>query len=100
MKIGLAIKRSREQLGYKQTDLAQKTGLSVSYLSMLEKNKRDPSIKTVERIALALGIPPSVLLLLALDPAELAPLDQTVAEKIAYLAMTYLREKPHEQTLI
>jgi transcriptional regulator with XRE-family HTH domain len=39
-----------------QEALARKTGLSVSYVSMLERGRRSPPLKTVEAFAGALGV--------------------------------------------
>ena len=54
MKLGKAIKLCREQKGYNRSELAEKANLSVSYVSLLENDKRDPSLSKVEKIAGAL----------------------------------------------
>ena len=65
MNIGKAIKICRHQKGMTQAELAKKSDLSVSYLSLLEQNKRDASISVLEKIANSLNIPLSILLFLA-----------------------------------
>ena len=45
-----------------QESLAQKAGLSVSYISMLERGQRSPPLDTLEALAEALGISPLALL--------------------------------------
>lgn len=75
-----------------QTKLASETGLSVSYLSLLEKNKRDPSVSTVQKIADALAVPSSIIFFLAADKSELKGLDDDIAEKLAFTALTIMRE--------
>ena len=52
--------RSRKKLSQKV--LADKVGISVSYVSMLERGQRSPPLETIEKVARALGVPPSGLL--------------------------------------
>lgn len=52
----------RLSAGLSQKDLAEKTGLQVRYLSSLENKPQDISTRTLERLALGLGVPASVLL--------------------------------------
>lgn len=52
---GEFLKKKREELGVSQTELAQKTGIDRTYLSMLE-NKGNPGFATISEIARALGI--------------------------------------------
>ena len=93
MNIGEAIKFCRSRRNLTQSELAKRSDVSVSYLSMLEKGRRDPSLKTIEKVALGLRIPASILVLLAADPRELDPIDRTVAEKLSHLALNLLREE-------
>ena len=43
--------------------LAQEAGISVSYVSMLERGQRSPPLDTLEALAEALGVSPLALLL-------------------------------------
>jgi transcriptional regulator with XRE-family HTH domain len=52
--------RTRRKLS--QQTVADKAGLSVSYISMLERGMRVPPLETLETIARALGVPPLHLL--------------------------------------
>jgi len=52
--------RAKRQLS--QQELAMKAGLSVSYISMLERSERTPPLETLETIAKALRVPPLDLL--------------------------------------
>ena len=48
MNLGKAITLSRTRRGLTQAELAKRAGLSVSYLSLLEQNKRtDPTLSTI-----------------------------------------------------
>lgn len=56
----LKLNRLRKKLS--QLDLAAKSGLSVSYISMLERGQRSPPLETIEVVARALDLPPVSLL--------------------------------------
>ena len=63
MKIGQGIKELRQRRGIYQKDFAKMIGISVNALCSLETNKADPSTSTLKKIAKALDIPLSLLLL-------------------------------------
>jgi transcriptional regulator with XRE-family HTH domain len=56
MTLGRQIRKARIDKGWKQQDLQQATGLSQTYLSQIERDKVDPRISIVKRIAAALGV--------------------------------------------
>ena len=56
MTIGSKIKELRLQKGMNQKDLAKKAGISNTYLSDIEHQRTNPSIKTLSKIAEALEI--------------------------------------------
>lgn len=100
MNIGSAIKFCRTQRDLTQGELAERAEISVSYLSQLEKGRRDSTIKTIEKIAIALEIPSSILFFIASDHSELAPLDQSLAEKLSYAIFALLKEKKDAPSLL
>lgn len=53
---GERIRALREERGYSLADFAQKAGISVSYLSEIERGAKKPSLQTMERIARALNV--------------------------------------------
>ena len=61
--------RSRRKLS--QQAVAEKSNLSVSYISMLERGARTPPLETLEVLAKALGVKP--LDLLEKSTAKVAP---------------------------
>ena len=67
---GVAIKRIRSELGIKQMDIAAKTGLSASYLSLVENGKSVPSLSTLKQIADAMDLPYELLAWEAIEPPE------------------------------
>lgn len=54
--VGTKIRARREGLGMKQAALAKKSGISSSYLNLIEHNKRGIGGKVLHRIAGALGL--------------------------------------------
>ncbi len=58
----LNLTRIRADNELTQQELAKKTGLSVSYVSMLEREQRTPPLDTLEVVAKGLGIDPVSLL--------------------------------------
>jgi len=73
------------------TALAERAGLSASYLSLLERNERDPPLSTLEKIAAALGVPLSVLVFVGTAPSELENLAPEIVEKLSAATMNLLR---------
>ena len=93
MNLGKAIKLCRTQRGLNQSELASIAGISVSYLSLLERGKRDAPFSTVEALACALTIPIVILIFLATDDNETAGLDAILREKLSHAALQLLSEK-------
>lgn len=96
MNIGQAIRTCRTQRGASQTEVACRASCSVSYLSMLENNKRDPTLSTITRIAQALDVPIGLLFFLASDEAELGQIDVRLARELARSALASL-EVPNDE---
>jgi transcriptional regulator with XRE-family HTH domain len=97
MNLGKAIQTCRQRRRLSQEALAKLAGCSVSYLSMLENSKRDPTISTVERIAAALNVPVEILFFLAAEKGELAGINKELAGQLALTALELLDEKAPEQ---
>ena len=55
-KIGLRIKELRTTLGLSQEKLALKAEIDRTYLAGVEQGKRNPSIRSLEKIINALGV--------------------------------------------
>ena len=90
MNVGHAIRLCRTQRKASQTDVAQKASCSVSYLSMLENNKRDPTLSTLTKIASALSVPLGVLFVLASEQEDLGNVDRKLTGALAQLALASL----------
>ncbi|MFD1536878.1 helix-turn-helix domain-containing protein [Nonomuraea guangzhouensis] len=65
---GAQIQRRRQQRGMSQAELARRTGLSKATLSQLEAGMGNPTIDTLDSIAVALAIPLTDLLIRHGDP--------------------------------
>lgn len=98
MNIGKSIKLCRQQKDWNQTDLAKKSNISVSYLSLLERNERDPNLSTLQNIANALGLPLSVLMFLSAEDNELSCLSSEIAEKLSWVTFKLIQESKSNET--
>lgn len=93
MNIGHAIKLCRQQRKLTQTELADRAGVSVSYLSLLERGERsDPGLSSLEKIAKGLDIPMTILLFLATDDSELSGFSAELKEKLSTAALDLMRQ--------
>ena len=59
---GKRVRALREAKGVSQEDLAEDAGLDRTYISSVERGKRNISLVNIELIAKALGVKPSKLL--------------------------------------
>lgn len=58
---GEAVRAAREELGISQEELASRCGLHRTYLAGVERGTRNPSLKSIGKIAIGLGLPVSTL---------------------------------------
>lgn len=83
MNLGSAIEQCRKLKGLTKTELSDRSGLSISYLTLLEQGKREaPNISVIEKIASGLGLPTSLLIFLASDDDEISSLTETTKNEI------------------
>lgn len=57
MSLGKAISYIRKQKGLDQSDICEGANITQSYVSMIENDKADVSLKTLKLIAKTLGVP-------------------------------------------
>ena len=101
MNLGKAISLCRKQRALTQAELAARAGLSVSYMSLLEQNKRkDPSLSTIQKIAEALRVPSGILFFLAADQVELSGLELDLQQRLAHAALNLLNVSEPTKTLL
>jgi len=63
--LGQAIRRLRDERGLSQEALSLETGVHRNYIGGVERAERRPTVQTVARLAICLGVKPSELLALA-----------------------------------
>lgn len=98
MNIGRAIRLCRSKRGASQGAVARRASCSVSYLSMLENNKRDPTLSTLTKVAQALQIPVGLLFFLASEQEDLGPIDEKTAGKLMQSVHASLAEPTNATT--
>ena len=54
-RVGLNLQRLRREKGYSQEDLSVRSGVHQTYLSDVERGKRNPTVLVLDRIARALS---------------------------------------------
>ena len=87
MSLGNALKLCRTHKKVSKTQLAQLSGLSISYLTLLEQDKRDPNLSTIEKICDALNIPISIFIFLAFDKNEIDGISHELAKLLSLTAL-------------
>lgn len=70
MNYGRALKLIRSSRNISQRKLGESINIDPSYISLIEKNKRIPTIETLENIVKKLNIPIHLFFLLASDKDE------------------------------
>jgi transcriptional regulator with XRE-family HTH domain len=95
--IGSAINLCRRQKKLTQAELALRANLSESYLSLIERGRRDPPLSSLQAIARGLEIPLSLLLFLAADASELESLPTDVQDKLSSAVYKLLKASASDQ---
>ena len=60
--LGLNVRRVRRERRLSQEELSFRAEMKRAYLSDLERGTRNPSVRALGRIAMALNVPPATLL--------------------------------------
>ena len=93
MNLGKAIKLCRVQSEMSQQELADLVGTSVSYISLLERNKRYIAITPLGRLAKAFNMPVFLFIYLAEQGDDIVKsLDISLREKLSHEVFRLLRE--------
>jgi transcriptional regulator with XRE-family HTH domain len=61
-RVGINMKKHREDRGWSQEDLAFECGLHRTYISGVERGVRNPTVVVLQKIAKALKVPAAALL--------------------------------------
>ena len=86
MDLGNAIRLVRKGTGLDQKTVASSIGISPTYLSQIEKNKKEPSLKILQKISDALSVPLPVIFFLSLTEEDV-PSNRKQAFKFIYPAI-------------
>jgi len=78
----------RAAFGLRQADLAERMPITASQLSLIEAGKRQPSLRVVDALARAVGVPAALVTLLASPAAEV---ESQSDSEISDLARALLR---------
>ena len=70
MNLGEAIKKQRKLIGLSQGELADACNITQSYLSMIEKNKKEPNLATIKELSEKLNLPVPALFIKAIDLSD------------------------------
>ncbi len=92
-KLGKRIKKIRKSRKITQQKLAEKVGLSDKYIGAIERGERSPSVKTLDKIANALGIGLSELFYFEEDYA-------TSKETILQSLMDRLKKRDRDEIMV
>lgn len=61
-RLGRNVRRLREEKGWSQEDYADRAGIHRTYVSDIERGRRNPTITVVEKLARPLGVRAGALL--------------------------------------
>lgn len=78
----------RAAFGLRQSELAERMPITASQLSLIEAGKRQPSLRVVDGLAAAVGVPAALISLLASAPSDV---ESKSDEDISDLARALLR---------
>ncbi len=92
MNLGHTIKYFRNQRQIRQDDLANRCSVTVSYLSQLENNKKNPSLKLLSNISDELKIPLPVLFVLSMNDNDIPEIKKEAFNSIVPPFQSYITE--------
>jgi transcriptional regulator with XRE-family HTH domain len=61
-RLGRNVRRLREEKGWSQEDYADRAGIHRTYVSDIERGRRNPTVMIVQKLAVPLGVEASRLL--------------------------------------
>jgi len=82
MKLGIIISSFRKEKGLKQGQLARELGISQTYLSQIERDKKEPNLSLLKKIAKQLNIPLPIIFFFSLEAEDLPENKRNIFNKI------------------
>lgn len=62
VRLGRNVRKLREAKGWSQEDYADRAGIHRTYVSDIERGRRNPTVTVVEKLAAPFGVSPSQLI--------------------------------------
>lgn len=91
MNLGTAIQKARTGK-YNQLEIARLTGVTNSYISMIEHNHKEPSLSWLNFYGLVVGVPVSVIFWMAITPEDISEDMVTDYEVMKPLIDDYMKQ--------
>ena len=98
MAIGKILKHLRTATNTSQAKLARELGVTPGYLSLVESDKRQPSLPFLESAANYFRIPAGFLLLQDVNVDKLKPAQRKLVQEIRRNLVDYILERGFEET--
>ena len=100
MNFGKAIRIARSIADLSQEELARRSSLDRSYLSLIESGSRKPTVQKLQAVSNGLRIPFHLLTLLATEPEDANHLDDEHVTGLAKELTRLLLERPADESRI
>lgn len=100
MNVGSNIRRIRQDARLSQEELAEAAGINRTYLSQLENGRSSPTLDVLERIARALDVPISALIVDSRVAHEPQPLYESASDEITYPGLREFLEDERTRLLM
>lgn len=97
MSFGTTLKLIRIFQKVKQKDLAKRLGVSPNYISLIENEKREPSLSFIKTVSSELDIPVGFLFLGESDDQSLSVQQRAIYSQIKKLLMDFQALKDEEK---
>jgi transcriptional regulator with XRE-family HTH domain len=93
MNLGKQIKDIRKSKNLTQAELANLSGITQTYLSQLERNKKEPNLSTLKTISFKLDIPIQILLIKSMTIEDIPKAKKSVFKNIIPLLENFINEQ-------
>lgn len=71
--VGMRLREIRKHAGLTQPDLGDRAGMAAAEISKIENGRRTPTLETLERLGMALGVPVHEFMLFEGSKRQVAP---------------------------
>lgn len=92
MNLGSIIKNIRKTKGETQNEFASSCGITQTYLSQIETNRKEPNLSTLRTISERLSVPLPILFFLSLTEDDVQPNKREAYKKISHSVNSLVHE--------